>query len=176
MTKSGNRFPKDAADWNWWHGSVPKKLHQLYDENYLITILSNQGGISLRPDSKSLKMDKKRLNDFKQKAVNVFNQLDMPISLYAATEKDGYRKPRVGMWKELLNDHGLAEDMVDINGSVFVGDAAGRIGNGSSKKDHSCSDRSDSGYEIREYALADLILETSQPILVYRSSHLRSFF
>jgi bifunctional polynucleotide phosphatase/kinase len=86
-------------------------------------------------------MDKKRLSDFKLKTVNVFNQLDIPITLYAATEKDEYRKPRVGMWKALLHDHGLTEDTLDLDGSIFIGDAAGRPADGSRKKDFSCTDR-----------------------------------
>lgn len=69
-------------------------------------------------------------------------QLDLPISIYAATAKDEFRKPRTGMWRQLLNDHGLAEQpgAIDLDKSMFVGDAAGR--SGSATKDFSCSDRS----------------------------------
>ncbi|KIW05210.1 polynucleotide kinase 3'-phosphatase [Verruconis gallopava] len=141
MTKSGNRFAKDASDWQWWHSSVPAKLRKMHEEGYLVAIVSNQGAIGLRSDSKTAKMDKKRLDQFKQRAVSVFNQLDIPISLYAATEKDIYRKPRVGMWQVLLEDHGLTPDGIDLCGSVFVGDAAGRLKEGSKKEDFSCSDR-----------------------------------
>jgi bifunctional polynucleotide phosphatase/kinase len=84
----------------------------------------------------------KRLADFKQKANAVFNQLDLPISLYAATAKDMYRKPRPGMWQQLLEDYALAPAAVDHENSIFVGDAAGRLGvPGGSKGDFSCSDR-----------------------------------
>jgi bifunctional polynucleotide phosphatase/kinase len=90
-----------------------------------------------------MKSDMKRLADFKQKANAVFNQLDLPISLYAATGKDKYRKPRPGMWNELLEDHDLANlAAVDYENSIFVGDAAGRQGvPGGLKGDFSCSDR-----------------------------------
>ena len=48
------------------------------------------------------------------------------------------------MWAHLLKDHGLEEDgSVDLEGSIFVGDAAGRAGDPKAgvKKDHSSSDR-----------------------------------
>lgn len=48
------------------------------------------------------------------------------------------------MWEQLLEGYGLVEEgKVDLEGSVFVGDAAGRAGDKSKKvkKDHSCSDR-----------------------------------
>jgi bifunctional polynucleotide phosphatase/kinase len=117
-------------------------LKKLHGEGYLVAIVSNQSGISLKKDPKSLKADMKRLADFKQKANAVFNQLDLPISLYAATAKDQYRKPRPGMWNALLEDYALTPGVVDHKSSIFVGDAAGRQGvPGGLKGDFSCSDR-----------------------------------
>lgn len=106
-------------------------------------IISNQGGISLATDSKSLKSDKKRLSDFKQKVGAVLSQLDMPVTLFAATERNEYRKPRTGMWRELLEYYDLDEDGPDMEASVFVGDAGGRHGDLDSKTnaDFACSDR-----------------------------------
>lgn len=121
------------------------KLNILTLLSYLIAILSNQGGISLRKDSKTAKGDLKRLSDFKAKVAAVLSQLELPISLYAATGKDWFRKPRTGMWDELLEDHDLdAVGSVDLENSFFVGDAGGRAGSstGGAGKDHSCSDRS----------------------------------
>jgi len=67
------------------------------------------------------------------------NQLDLPISLYAATGKDKYRKPRRGMWDTMLEDQNLCQpESVDLDACYFIGDAGGRIG---SKPDFSCSDR-----------------------------------
>lgn len=83
----------------------------------------------------------KRLSDFKEKANAVFKQLDLPISLYAATAKDQYRKPRPGMWVVLLEDFALTSDAVDHDETVFVGDAAGREAVAGRKKDFSSSDR-----------------------------------
>ncbi|KAJ9642526.1 DNA kinase/phosphatase Pnk1 [Coniosporium tulheliwenetii] len=106
--------------------------------------MSNQGGISLKSDSKSLKSDLKRLGDFKRKVTAVFTQLDLPISIYAATSRDRFRKPRTGMWEQLLEDFNLtAAHQVDLDTSFFVGDAGGRTGHSSGgvSKDHSCCDR-----------------------------------
>lgn len=88
--------------------------------------------------------DKKRLTDFKTKVNAVLTQLDLPISLYAATARDQFRKPRTGMWKELLKAHGLLDDgAVNHDASYFVGDAGGRTASSTNTlpKDFSCSDR-----------------------------------
>lgn len=106
-------------------------------------MLSNQGGISLKPDPKKIKSDQKRLADFKGKVSAVLKQLDLPVTVYAATCHDQYRKPRVGMWQELLEDYDLeTSDAVDLTSSFFVGDAGGReAGPKQTTKDHSCVDR-----------------------------------
>lgn len=141
---SGKTFSRDASDWKWWDSSVPGRLKDLHADGYLIAIISNQGGISLKPDPKTVKSDQKRLSDFKIKVTAVLSQLDLPISIYAATSRDQYRKPRTGMWEELLEDHDLEKPgAVDLDGSVFVGDAGGREAvPGGVLKDHACSDRS----------------------------------
>ncbi|GAT21700.1 polynucleotide kinase- 3'-phosphatase [Aspergillus luchuensis] len=62
-------------------------------------------------------------------------QLDIPLSVYAATEDDEYRKPRTGLWKEMLDDYDFDVSGANLAESVFVGDAAGR------PNDHSMVDR-----------------------------------
>ena len=143
-TKSGNRFAKGSDDWKWWHHSVPTKLKQLHSDGYCIVVLSNQGGISLRSDSKTAKGDMKSLTNFKGKVTQVLNSLNLPVSVYAATGQDKYRKPRGGMWDQLLKDYGLSDEGDVLHETtLFVGDAAGREGDKKKgvKKDHSCSDR-----------------------------------
>ncbi|KAL9025380.1 MAG: hypothetical protein Q9196_005785, partial [Gyalolechia fulgens] len=141
-TCSGNVFAKDATDWKWWHVSVPTTLRQLYADGYLISILSNQGSIGLKDDPKSIKGDQKLLSNFKAKVNSVFTQLDIPIILLAACARDRYRKPRTGMWTELLEDSDLdLGEGPDLQASFFVGDAGGRAARGAIKPDHSCSDR-----------------------------------
>lgn len=79
--------------------------------------------------------ESKSYNNFKEKVTAVLNDLDVPLSVYAATESDEYRKPRLGMWSEFLEDYDLDVTGVDLKSSFFVGDAAGRPG------DHSQVDR-----------------------------------
>lgn len=111
--------------------------------SYLMVIISNQGGISLRSDPKTVKSDQKRLSDFKAKVSLVLAELDFPIALYAATARDQFRKPRTGMWHELLEDLDLdVGDGPDLAASFFIGDAGGRQATKGDKGDHSCSDRS----------------------------------
>ena len=70
------------------------------------------------------------------------SHFDFPITLLAATAQDQYRKPRTGMWKELLEELDLeVRDGLDLPASFFVGDAGGRPARKNSKADHSCSDR-----------------------------------
>ena len=109
-------------------------------------ILSNQAGIASRNDPKQAKMDQKRLEEFKCKVNTVLSQLELPISLYAATALDKYRKPRTGMWEQFVKDRGFDEEggnAIDLEQSVFVGDAGGCPGaaRGPGRKDHSCVDR-----------------------------------
>jgi bifunctional polynucleotide phosphatase/kinase len=83
-----------------------------------------------------------RLGAFKSKVSTVLSQLDLPVSIYAATEKDIYRKPRPGMWNEILEDYDLSTPgAVDLENSFFVGDAGGRLAEARLPKDFSCSDR-----------------------------------
>ena len=80
--------------------------------------------------------------NFKTRVSAVFRNLDIGLSLYAATAKDEFRKPRVGMWKEMLEDYDLdVGEGADLAGSFFVGDAGGREALNGRAKDFSCSDR-----------------------------------
>lgn len=142
-TASGNRFAKNESDWKWWHTSVPAKLKQLHGEGFAIAFISNQAAVSLRSDAKTPN-GMRSLNNWKAKVTNVLTTLDLPITVFAATGHDLFRKPRTSMWEELVAGYGLTGDgELDLRGCVFVGDAAGRAGDKAKKvkKDHSCSDR-----------------------------------
>jgi len=82
---------------------------------------------------------------FKQKCNAVLSNLDFPLTLYAATGKDKFRKPRTGMWKELCDDYELIDHEINLRDSIFIGDAGGRTallkGGTAVPKDFSCSDR-----------------------------------
>ncbi|KAI0202702.1 DNA kinase/phosphatase Pnk1 [Astrocystis sublimbata] len=156
VTASGKKFGSDAVDWKWWDPSVPARLRKLYaEEGYRVVILSNQAGLTLHPDPTTKappkNAGKAKVATFKQKAAAVLQHLDIPTTLYAATAHDLFRKPRVGMWREVCVDYDILSEAIDLKGSVFVGDAGGRtakvlIGGEYGKerrmaKDFSCSDR-----------------------------------
>ncbi|CAK7206598.1 DNA kinase/phosphatase Pnk1 [Sporothrix eucalyptigena] len=149
-TASGKKHADGASDWKWWDPKVPKRLRALHDKGYAVIIFSNQGGLVLHPEAdtkkaKSKSSGKDRVAEYKQKCAAVLTDLGLPVTLYAATGKDRFRKPRPGMWEEMVKDLGLAEKDVDLESSFFVGDAAGRVPylkNGKTvPKDFSCSDR-----------------------------------
>lgn len=142
VPNTGSKWARSATSWRWWDSSVPGRLKQLHDEGYFVVVMSNQGNISLKDNSKSLQRDTASLNNLKQQVGSIFRQLDFPISIYAATDQDRYRKPRVGMWELMLEDYDLlAEGAVDMANSFYIGDAAGREKTDKRRKDHATSDR-----------------------------------
>lgn len=94
--------------------------------SYQVVILSNQKKISLQKDVKGGRSESKSLSNFKERVAAILSQLDIPMGVYAATLDDENRKPRMGMWHEFLDDYDLDVSGVDLPGSIFVGDAAGR--------------------------------------------------
>lgn len=149
-TRSGNVFPRSADDWKWFEGTVEVMLEKLHTQGYIpflnlekhlliltryqLVIFSNQKKISIQKEMKAGKADSKSLAIFKEKLTTIMTTLSLPISVYAATEDDNYRKPRTDMWKEFVDDYDLDVVGIDKKNSIFVGDAAGR------PKDHSSSD------------------------------------
>ncbi|TGZ80341.1 polynucleotide kinase 3'-phosphatase [Ascodesmis nigricans] len=129
-TKSGNTHSKDTQDWQWWHPDIPTKIKGLYKEGYHIVIFTNQAGLK-EPSKKTAHYIK-----FKEKVNGILNELDIPLHLYAATSKDKYRKPRTGMWEEMMDDLNLDHHSVDLESSYLVGDAAGREGDFSASDWH----------------------------------------
>ncbi|KAI0637303.1 PNK3P-domain-containing protein [Trametes polyzona] len=120
-------FPKKGTPpkFDWWRPTVPKKLKQLNQEGYSIVIITNQ---ALRTQS--------LINDWKKKIPLIADAIpDVPFRLFAATEKDGYRKPIPGMWYELERIFAQDNVQIDLAASFFIGDAAGR------PNDHSSTDR-----------------------------------
>lgn len=130
---SGNKWARSANSWKWWDGSVPSKLKQLHQEGYTIIIMSNQGNVIPKADSKSMA-------NLKACVTSILQQLDLPLRFYAATIQDRYRKPRIGMWEKLLDDLQL-DGAIDMNNSFYVGDAGGREKTDRRPKDHSNCDR-----------------------------------
>lgn len=140
--KQGSRYARSGTSWKWWDTLVPSKLKQLYDDGYLVVIFSNQGSIKTTDDKKIPAKDSLSLRNFKDQASAILRQLDFPLSLYAASGPDRYRKPRTGMWEQLRRDYDLqASDAIDVEASFYVGDAAGREKTDKRNKDHANSDR-----------------------------------
>ncbi|KAL0947240.1 hypothetical protein HGRIS_013361 [Hohenbuehelia grisea] len=118
IIESNHRKAKAApSDWKWWRPTIPSKLKEAHDAGYAIVIISNQG------------IQAAKLQVWKQKIPLIADALpDVPFYLFAATAKDGFRKPMIGMWTELERIFAEADVQIDKNGSFFVGDAAGRKG------------------------------------------------
>ena len=139
---AGSKWAKSATGWKWWDLSIPAKLKKLHNDGYMVVIISNQGNISLKENTKTLQQDNASLANFKAQVTAILRQLNLPISVYAATEQDKFRKPRIGMWQEMLEDYDLEGDgSVNLRQSFYVGDAAGRAKTDKGRKDHACSDR-----------------------------------
>ncbi|KIX04761.1 polynucleotide kinase 3'-phosphatase [Rhinocladiella mackenziei CBS 650.93] len=142
VPNAGSKWARSETSWKWWDQSIPGRLKSLHNEGYLVVILSNQGNISLKDNPKSLRKDNPGVANLKNQITSIFRQLDFPISIYAATGQDRYRKPRIGMWEEMLGDYDLqAQDAVDMANSFYVGDAAGREKTDKRRKDHATTDR-----------------------------------
>ncbi|KAI5307105.1 hypothetical protein KEM56_004449 [Ascosphaera pollenicola] len=135
-TKSGFKYARSGDDWTWWSPSIPSRLQELHRHGYLLAILTNQKAVSVRKQLIDRKPDSKSLTNLKKRLSGVIEALDLPMMVYAATEDDCFRKPSRGMWNELVGANGFnIEDELDLEASIFVGDAAGRKG------DHSAVDR-----------------------------------
>ncbi|KAF8163100.1 polynucleotide kinase 3 phosphatase-domain-containing protein [Crassisporium funariophilum] len=115
--------------WEWWRSSIPGKLKELHESGYALIIISNQ---AIKPAA---------LKVWKEKIPLIGEALkDVPFRLFAATQRDQYRKPMPGMWNELeriFADEGI---QIDKSASFFVGDAAGRQYT-QAKADFSSTDR-----------------------------------
>eukprot|EP00386_Alphamonas_edax_P007208 GDKI01023932.1.p1 GENE.GDKI01023932.1~~GDKI01023932.1.p1 ORF type:complete len:409 (+),score=99.98 GDKI01023932.1:19-1245(+) len=129
-TKSGDKFPKDKNDWRLFHPTkVQEKLKEYSEKGYKIVILTNQKGIST--GKSTAKEITGKIDDI-QKAIGI------PMQAFIVTQDDYFRKPCIGAW-ELIETHN-SSTKIDINSSVFVGDAAGRPAVGKKKKDFSAGD------------------------------------
>nr|XP_045608307.1 uncharacterized protein F21D5.5-like [Procambarus clarkii] len=130
-TQSGRVFPTDYNDWKILLSDVPGKLKQLYQDGYKIVFFTNQAGIAT---------GKHTVAGVQNKISNIINKLGVPVQVFVSTGKSKYRKPAIGMWNFFKNNANGGVD-VDINESMYIGDAAGRPAQGSKKKDFSYSDR-----------------------------------
>uniref|UniRef100_A0A8C4SD49 Bifunctional polynucleotide phosphatase/kinase n=2 Tax=Erpetoichthys calabaricus TaxID=27687 RepID=A0A8C4SD49_ERPCA len=133
-TKSGKVFPVNTDDWKILYSEIPGKLKELLQNGFKVVFFTNQMGIArgkLKPE------------DFKKKVEAIIQRLDVPIQVLVATGSGIFRKPVLGMWDYQCKKASCGLP-IDIDQSLYVGDAAGRPANwapGRKKKDFSCGDR-----------------------------------
>ncbi|KXN90445.1 Bifunctional polynucleotide phosphatase/kinase [Leucoagaricus sp. SymC.cos] len=146
IKSKGRSSSTGSNDWEWWHSTVPVKLQEVAQQGYTIAIISNQ---AIKPAA--LKQWKEKVVSMAsrvQLTINILNfaklnpyQLkDVPFWIFAATAKDQYRKPMLGMWWELEKIFEKRNVKIDLQSSFFVGDAAGRQYK-NQKSDFSSTDR-----------------------------------
>ncbi|KAF8212218.1 polynucleotide kinase 3 phosphatase-domain-containing protein [Mycena galopus ATCC 62051] len=127
-------FKAPPLTWHWWHTCVAAKLTEASNGGYAVVLISNQAGL----------FSAKKKNDWKQKLGLIAAAVpQLPFRVFAATGKDKYRKPMVGMWEELEKLYAEDGIQIDKTSSFFVGDAAGRDypKNPGKKKDFASTDR-----------------------------------
>lgn len=134
----GRVHAKTSEDVTIWHSSIPDKLMELYQNKYKLVIVTNQS--NLLEDENKMKIFKGKIEFLKK---NLFFE---KFNLLAAIKKDHCRKPNLGLFDFLQSKTKIN---LDLENSVMVGDAAGRVEikksilgkvNGK-KKDFACSDR-----------------------------------
>uniref|UniRef100_A0A060T6T6 ARAD1B17842p n=1 Tax=Blastobotrys adeninivorans TaxID=409370 RepID=A0A060T6T6_BLAAD len=154
-TKGKSPWPRSADDWKWAFEKVPAILRQLYHNKtdiekespkessehipngidkdsssvtdnapYTIVIFSNQGSTVPREDTK-------RFQQLKERVRQVVTSIGVPVLFYAAakvdkTKESQFRKPKTGMWDELIKDLAELHQTIDMEKSFYCGDALGR--------------------------------------------------
>jgi bifunctional polynucleotide phosphatase/kinase len=129
-TKSGAKFPRSAGDWKLLHSRVATRLKDMHEQGSAVVIFTNQGGVATNRIDESF---------IQTRMEGIASELGIPVAIYAATARNHFRKPSVGMWLSCLDD--LKPDSVDMERSVYVGDAAGRPAGPGRARDFSDSDR-----------------------------------
>ncbi|CAE6521908.1 unnamed protein product [Rhizoctonia solani] len=127
--KSGKKFSDDPDDWKLWNTNVADKLREAVSNGFSVVVISNQAGLPVKGREAKWKQ---KIPKIAQSALS-----DVPFRIFAAKEKDGFRKPMLGMWDALVEEFKKEDVMIDKEASYFVGDAAGRI----KPNDHSAVDR-----------------------------------
>lgn len=108
---------------------MPGKLKQISDQGYKIVIFTNQGRLTKKDGTKHPAAD-----TFREKVESVLHALDVPVTIYAACANDNWRKPRTLAWEHYVGT-ALPGQVIDLDSSYLVGDAAGRL------QDHTDADR-----------------------------------
>ncbi|RLN55309.1 hypothetical protein BBJ28_00021499 [Nothophytophthora sp. Chile5] len=158
VTKSGKRFAQNKEDWKWFHPTLVRdKLAQLAGDGYMLVIFSNQNGIAKGNVSAT---------EVQRKVEAIVTKLDLPMLVFLGTDDNLMRKPRVGMWKEMLKlVDADGEEAVDKQSSLYCGDAAGRPKIAGRTKDFAATDYKFAlNLGIRFHTPEDFFLDSKQRI------------
>ncbi len=131
--KNNRARPKDNTDWTFLYDIeiLRSIINKYIDNGYIIGIVSNQSRLGMAENTRV---------SFKIKVDDVVGQLGIPVYFSTAPKDDLYRKPRTGMWEMMISKSGVARKYIDLENSIMVGDAAGRMQFGHKKADFSASD------------------------------------
>lgn len=124
-------LPAGPGDWAFLSPRVAPALRASHDAGAALAVFTNQAGVAA---------GKVSAEDVQARVDAVVAALGVPVAVYVATRKDGFRKPALGMWRALLDDLGGVA-RVDLPKSFFVGDAAGRPKRPGARADFADSDR-----------------------------------
>jgi DNA 3'-phosphatase len=159
-TKSGKVWAVNDTDWKLWDPSVKTTLQQLHHENCYLAIISNQKGVETKAVSKE---------SIQKKIDLILNLIGVPMDVICAVSDDVFRKPCTGMWDTLFYNRfypgmcsGIcstedspilkksSDELVVVpftvltssvyRQSLYVGDAAGRLKVGTTRKDFADTD------------------------------------
>lgn len=126
---SGAKFARTPGDWAFLSPRVLPKLHSDHAAGALLVVFSNQAGLA---------RGNVKLDFIHERFEAIAAKIGVPVAFFAAGGKDKFRKPALGMWDALLEK---VCGEVDMETSVFCGDAAGREKRPGATKDFSDSDR-----------------------------------
>lgn len=129
-TKSGKKFPVYEGDWMLWDPTVKTVLHQLHKDKKHLIIISNQNGITVSKVSKQ---------SIQAKVDKIIQVIGVPMDFICAIEDDRFRKPRTGMW-EFVQQARFPQLSSNTVKHMYVGDAAGRLKEGTRSKDFADTD------------------------------------
>ena len=124
---------------------MPAQLKAEWEEGKHLIVVSNQGDAreKIRREWRAkLSLIAAKVSEYcKRNGTDMEMPTGVPLRILAGLSKlDVYRKPNIGMYRvaeELYSARGLE---IDLEHSVFVGDAAGRLARGGKKQDHGDTD------------------------------------
>ena len=116
-------YGNDPSAWSLKFENIPMILKDLYDNGYTLIIVTNESmdRFKKNPAIKTAVLKKTGRIDGFLKCINV------PMSVFCATEKDKYRKPSTGIWDLIQSNFNKnTTQHIDKSLSFYVGDSAGR--------------------------------------------------